>query len=261
MNRPARKPGQNRSQKRTTPRSASSGKRPANAKKLTPKRATPKPEAVKLPPLEPIKLGFVRGVAPSKWAQRWARAVRNQPLELVPVGLRGVPAARQEVDVLLERVHSGNKPAGTEGDDQSRHAVRLYEEAVALVVASDHELAEFSEVGLEDIALTNLLSHPDHDASWPAASAWQDSSWMPKDASATLELVSTGLGGALLPLPMARHLVNKREHAVIPVTRGGESLLPGSEIWASWSIERDAEDIQHLVGVMRGRTSRSSRTS
>jgi DNA-binding transcriptional LysR family regulator len=206
-----------------------------------------------------MQLGFVRGVAPSKWAERWARSVREQTLELVPVGLHEVGAARSAVDVLLERVPPGLLPEGARPPSPDRHAIRLYEEGVALVLPSDHELAEQNEVSLNDLALVALLSHPDHQGSWPSPEPWADPSWVPSDAEATLELVATGLGGALMPLPLARHLAGKRTHAVIPVASSGESLLEGTAVWATWAVERDANDVQRLIGVLRGRTARSSR--
>lgn len=216
--------------------------------------APPRPE-----PLPPLRLGFVRGIAPSKWAERWARAVPEQPLELVPLGVSEVDQARTEVDVLLERVAPSVPPIGTSQHERTRHALRLYEETVALVVDSEHELADRAEIGLDELSLITLIDHPDHWNDWPAAGAWQDPAWMPKDAEATLELVASGLGGALMSLPLARHLAGKRTHAVIPVTVQGEPLLPGTEIWASWAVERDGNDVQRLIGTLRGRTSRSSR--
>lgn len=209
--------------------------------------------------MPPLLLGFVRGVAPSKWADRWARAVREQQLELVPVDLHEVAQARGEVDVLLERVAPDAHPLGTEAPSPDRHGLRLYEEAVALVVPADHELAQHGEVDLEELSLVSLLSHPDHQLGWPAPQPWQDPAWAPVNAEATLKLVATGLGGALMPLPLARHLAAKRVHAVIPVAADGEPLLAGTHIWASWSVARDANDVQRLIGVLRGRTSRSSR--
>jgi len=242
-------------QLRAAQRKSPQAKQAPAAKK---KRAAPPAPAAPVE-LPPIKLGFVRGVAPSKWARRWARAVREQPLELVPVGLHEVEAVRTELDVLIERVAPNARPEGSGEVDRTRHAMRLYEETVALVVPADHELAERNEVSIEDLALIKLLDHPDHFQVWPEAEAWKDPAWMPRDARATLELVATGLGGALLAQPLARHLIDKRAHAVVPVTRDGESLLPGTEIWASWRVERDGDDVQRLVGTLRGRTARSSR--
>lgn len=242
---------------------ARSGKRPLQQGKKVPGAAKKRAAAGAAPaaPIElpPITLGFVRGVAPSKWAERWERSVREQPLELAPVDLHEVEAARAEVDVLLERVAPGQIPPGSDESRRTRHAMRLYEETIALVVPADHELSKQTEVSLEDLALVKLLDHPDHFSGWPEAEAWQDPAWMPGDAKATLDLVATGLGGALLAQPLARHLAAKRTHAVIPVAHNGDSLLPGTEIWASWRVERDGNDVQRLVGTLRGRTARSSR--
>lgn len=231
-----------------------STKNAATSKK---RAAEPVAAPVQLPTL---RLGFVRGVAPSKWAARWARAVPEQPLEIVPVDLREVAAARDDFDVLLERVMPGALPAGNDPELRTRHAMRLYEEAIALVVEADHELASRDSIDLAELELVSLLDHPDHCADWPNPVAWKDPAWMPNDAKATLELVATGLGGALMAQPLARHLSDKKRHAVIPVVTGeASSALPGTEIWASWRVERDAPDVQHLVGVLRGRTARSSR--
>ena len=117
---------------------ARSGKRPLQQGKKTPGVAKKRAAAGAAPaaPIElpPITLGFVRGVAPSKWAERWARSVREQPLELAPVDLHEVEAARTEVDVLLERVAPGQIPHGSDESRRTRHAMRLYEETIALVV-------------------------------------------------------------------------------------------------------------------------------
>lgn len=238
--------GAPRSGKRTTP----SAKRPASASKAA---------AATAPALPPLRLGFVRGVAPNKWAERWARAVRGQQLELVPIALAEVDVAHSKVDVLLERTAPGVAPPGADQNPRTRHAMRLYEESIALVVAADHELAERAEVALEDLALLPLLDHPDHHDGWPAVQRWKDSDWVPLDAEGTLELVATGMGGALMSLPLARQVCGKRIHAVIPVVHEGCALLPGTQVWATWSVERDADDVQRLMGVLRGRTAHSSR--
>lgn len=238
-----------------------SGKRPQKPGKRAPQQAKKKPVVAAPPPelLPTLRLGFARGIAPSKWAARWARSVREQPLELVPVDLHQVESARAEVDLLLERVAPSAIPAGSEAEGRTRHAMHLYDETIALVVPADHEFAEQPEVSIEDLSLVTLLAHPDHHPEWPAAEEWKDPAWEPANAKATLELVATGLGGALMAQPLARHLSDKRVHAVIPVTHKGASLLPGTKIWATWRVERDGNDVQRLVGVLRGRTARSSR--
>lgn len=211
-----------------------------------------------------IRLGFARGIAPSKWASRWHVVQPAIPLELVPLNLTfGGPRDAAPYDVVIERAAPGQRPAGTEhlagsrDPDPSRHALHLYTEAIALVVPVDHELAEQEQVTLADLSLVTLLDHPDHSPEWPPAEPWTDASWMPRNAGAALELVAAGSGAMLLPQLLARHIGDKRRHAVLRVV--GEPSLAGSPVWATWSVERDDADVQQLVGVMRGRTARSSR--
>ena len=208
----------------------------------------------------PLRLGFVRGVVPGKWARRWRASAPGHPLELVPLdrafGL-GPEEASSAADVLLERAAPGERPAGASGPDPARHALRLYTEAVALVVPAGHELADAGGVGVEELALVGLLDHPAHAAEWPRPEPWTDPAHAPADVGAALDLVAAGLGPILLPLPLARHLAVKREHVVVELT--GDPAPPGTAIWATWAVGRDAADVQQLVGVMRGRTARSSR--
>lgn len=206
----------------------------------------------------PLRLGFARGVAPTKWANRWKSFFPETPLVLVPLTPAGrLPAGEEPVDVLLERVAPGGEAESSSGEDRTRHGVRLYVESLALVLPVEHELAEATVIEPDDLALVHLLDHPDHAADWPEPQPWADPSWAPKNVRAALELVETGLGGILLPLPFARHLANKRAHAIVPLSPVFE--LPGTEIWASWDRSRDDATVQQLIGVLRGRTGRSSR--
>ncbi|WP_336658972.1 LysR substrate-binding domain-containing protein [Leucobacter sp. USHLN153] len=223
----------------------------------------------------PIRLGFARGVAPSKWARRWKTATPGRKLELVPLpvafgsaldaGNPETAAAAADCDVLIERTAPDGRPAGSVATAEvlkTRHAIRLYAETVALVVPVDHELAEQESVSLAELQFVKLLDHPDHFSGWPDPQPWDDPSWMPRHPRAALELVATGAGAILLPVPLARHLVNKREHAVLPVRpEEDEAPLDGPVIWAVWAQERDDATVQHLAGILRGRTANSSRES
>ena len=210
-----------------------------------------------------LRLGFARGIAPSKWASRWKIVQPAIPLELVPLNLAfGGPRNVEPYDVVIERSAPGRRPGDSNGSGDGqpqpeRHALRLYTEAIALIVPNDHELADQESVTLADLALVTLLDHPDHSPEWPAAEPWQDPEWIPKNAAAALELVAAGSGAMLLPQLLARHIGDKRRHAVLRVT--GEPALTGSTVWATWAVDRDAAAVQQLVGVMRGRTARSSR--
>lgn len=214
----------------------------------------PQPEAETGPPA--IQLGFARGIAPSKWAHRW-KSVTGLPIDLVPVDVAYGRNTAIACDVMLERTLPGARPEGTEGPNPTRHALRLYDESIALIVETGHDLAENEGVALGRAARETLLDHPLHPAEWPFAEPWAEPSWMPQSIPALLKLVATGSGATMLPLLLARHLTNRHDHVVIPLTEAED--LPGTSVWATWDLDRDGADVQQLLGVMRGRTARSSR--
>lgn len=216
-----------------------------------------------------LTLGFARGVAPSKWQRRWAAASPGRQLEVVPVdvtfgrdsGNAVARAAASEVDMMIERALPGEIPEGiteTVATDKERHSMQLYVESISLVLPIDHELAEESSLDVRDLGSLSLLDHPHHSPQWPAPEPWQDAAFMPKSMSAALQLVAAGVGGMLVPHPLARHLMNKREMVLIPLT--GNELLAGSTMWATWSVDRNSSDVQQLAGILRGRSAGSSRT-
>lgn len=206
-----------------------------------------------------ILLGFTRGVAPSKWERRWNAISPERQLTIVPFPEPyGRPEGADEFDMTLERTAPGSAPVGSASEGSTtHHALRLYDEALALVLPKGHELKGSESVSLADLADVRILDHPNHAPDWPAAEPWADPAWMPTDIHAALEIVATGLGGILMPAPLARHIIDKHSHIAIRLAEP----IAGGTVWASWRVERDAPDMQHLAGVMRGRTARSSRAS
>lgn len=205
-----------------------------------------------------VSLGFARGTAPGKWAERWHEAT-GSALNLVPLDIAygSAPSAAPVPDMILERTLPSNRPDGTVNPNRARHSIALYTEKLALVVPSTHELAKSARADRDDLALVQFLDHEHHAHEWPPAAPWDDPTWRPDTVEAALALVATGAGAILLPIPLARHLTRKGEHAVLPLEP--EDALPGTTVWATWEISRDGEDMQLLAGILRGRTSRSSR--
>lgn len=206
-----------------------------------------------------ITLGFTRGVAPSKWLNRWNAMSPDLTLAITPFGKPyGRPGNAGDFDMVIERTAPGETPKGSTGDGvRTHHSMRLYNEALAVVLPKDHDFAEFEQISLEDLAGVRLLDHPNHSPEWPAAEPWDDPEWMPKSLLAALELVATGLGGILMPAPLARHIMNKKQHVLVRIS---DPVVAGT-VWASWLVDRDAPDVQQLAGVLRGRTARSSRSA
>ena len=94
----------------------------------------------------------MRGSAPTKWARRWQEAQPESPLELVPLDESPLDsAAGQELlasgGLLLVRGASTEPPRFAD----PLHAVRLYDEAVALVTTADAELGELPEISDLDL--------------------------------------------------------------------------------------------------------------
>lgn len=199
-----------------------------------------------------LRVTFERGISPSKWAKRWAEQHPTQPAQFsVRMVRRGDPLAGDRADVLLGRL-DGVTPASSLSAAPV-HAIRLYEETVAVVVPSDHRLAKREQVSSAALEHLTLLPHPEHAPTWPSPEPWADPEHAPTTTVGTLEVVLAGVGAALVSGPLARHLSEKGLTAV-PVTG-----LPGTEIWAAWLVENDSEIVQDFVGVLRGRGARSSR--
>ena len=191
---------------------------------------------------EPLRIGFVTGATPDKWARNW-RDQRREPLELVPVTeaeqLDGVRDGN--LDMALVRL-----PAETDG----LHCVRLYDELPVAVASREHMLAAADEqVSTADLVDEQLVR--------PHASGWQPEAeqldWPPMSEQDAIETVAAGTGIVIMPMSIAR--MHQRKDVV---TRVVSDLQP-TTIALVWRLDRDDEVTQTFVGVTKGRTARSSR--
>ena len=189
----------------------------------------------------PLRVGFVTGATPDKWARAW-RERRPEPLELVPVTEEDQePLLRDgSLDLCLVRL-----PVERDG----LHVVRLYEEVPVVVVPQDHFVTAAPEVALDDLADEQLVRP--HVSGWVPRADQLD--WPPMSEREAVEVVASGSGVALLPMSVAR-LYHRKDVATRPVTG-----LEPSTVALAWLVERDGEDTQAFVGVVKGRTRNSSR--
>ena len=189
----------------------------------------------------PLRLGFVTGTTPDTWARAW-REQRRGPLELVPVTeAEQEPLLRDgSLDLCLVRL-----PV----DRTALHLVELYDELAVVVVPRDHFVTAASEVGLDDLNDEQLVL--------PHRSGWTPTAdqlgWPPMSEREAVDVIASGGGIALLPMSVAR-LLQRKDVAAREVTD-----LPPTRVGLAWLVERDNERAQAMVGVVRGRTSRSSR--
>ena len=200
------------------------------------------PEAPNRPGGHTLRVGFVPGVTPDKWARSWRERPGRTRLRLIP---QEEPEAETgvrsgDLDMALVRL-----PVEREG----LHLVRLYDEVAVVVVARDHPVAAYDEIDLADLAEEQFIGGPPDELTpgveqldFPSMSAQQ-----------AVEAVAAGTGVVVLPMSVAR-LHHRRDVVHRPV-RG----LPPTTIALIWLVERDDEHTQAFVGVVRGRTPRSSR--
>lgn len=178
---------------------------------------------------------------PDKWFARWRERSRR-PLIGVPLdpGDQEELLRSGELDLALVRL-----PV----DRTGLHVVTLYDERPMVVLPRDHFLTLADEVVLGDLADEQFpLGVPDglRQTSAPLPFA-------PMSAREAVEVAAAGTGVVLLPQSVARlHL--RRDVEVRPVAD-----LPSTTIGLAWLIERDDDDTQAFVGVVRGRSARSSR--
>src|SRR6478735_289249 len=171
-----------------------------------------------------LRLGFVTGATPDKWARHW-RDRRRERLELVPLTeadqLDGVRDG--SLDMALVRL-----PVDRDG----LHCVRLDEE----VTTGD----------LDDEQL--VRPHP---SGWTPIADQLD--WPPMSEQEAVETVAAGTGVVVVPMSVAR--LHQRKDVV---TRVVTDLEP-TTIALVWLVERDDEVTQAFVGVTKGRTANTSR--
>jgi DNA-binding transcriptional LysR family regulator len=188
-----------------------------------------------------LHLGFVTGTTPDKWARAW-REQRRLPLTLVPLAedVQEDAVRRGEVDMALVRL-----PVGTDG----LHVVRLYDELPVVVASRDHLIAAADTVTLHDLDEDQLVR--------PHASGWRPAvdqlDWPPMTEKEAIETVAAGTGVVIVPMSVAR-LHHRKDVVHREVTD-----LPSTTVALVWLRDRDDDLTQAFVGVVKGRTARSSR--
>ncbi len=190
---------------------------------------------------EPLRVAFVAGTTPDKWARAWRDQGRGR-LELVPVSEDEQEAVVRggDVDLALVRL-----PVDT--DDL--HCVRLYDELAVAVAARDHLISAADEVTLADLVDEQLVRP--HASGWRPTAEQRD--WPAMTEQEAIETVAAGTGIVLVPLSVAR--LHQRKDVVHRVVT---DLAP-TTVALVWLRTRDDDTTQAFVGVVRGRTGNSSR--
>jgi DNA-binding transcriptional LysR family regulator len=190
-----------------------------------------------------FRVGFVTGATPDKWARTWRDRHPREPLELVPVEQPEQEELLRSgaVDMCLVRL-----PVDRDG----LHCIPLYDEVPVVVAGREHLVSIADEVRLSDLDDEQLvLPHP---SGWrPAA---EQLAWPAMSAKDAVETVAAGTGVVLLPMSVAR-LYARKDVVQRPVTD-----LDPTTIGLAWLVDNEDERVQRFIGIVRGRTERSSRS-
>lgn len=177
-----------------------------------------------------LRIGFVPGVTVSKWERIWRERFPDIPLELIPVAAADQLAALRtgRVDMCFVRL-----PIDREG----LSVIPLYHEVAVVVVPKEHPISLFTEVTTADLADEPMQDADDLD-----------------DAAMTIELVAAGVGAAVVPHSIAR-LHARRDVVYRPVSDAAPTRIA-----LAWPAAATSETVEEFVGVVRGRSERSSRS-
>lgn len=188
------------------------------------------------PPARPtgaLRVGFVPGVMPGKWEKAWIewhRTTRTRRLELRQVEVEDQERLLRdgEIDMCLVR---------GDVDRDDLHLIPLYREVPVAVLAADHAATAYDELSRADLSdeLDILAEYPD------------------LDLAMAIETVAAGTGYLIVPMSLAR-LHHRKDIEFRPVTDAEES-----PVGLAWMRSNEDPGTQIFVGIVRGRTSRSSR--
>ncbi|NJC24247.1 DNA-binding transcriptional LysR family regulator [Arthrobacter pigmenti] len=185
-----------------------------------------------MPPtqLPALHIGFVPGVTPGKWVGRWRERNPDHPIEATEYDDDGALAAALRdgsVDIAFVRLPI---------DRDALSVIPLYEELAVVVVSKEHELSLLDEVPLPELDDEKLLDVQECGG--------------PRLA---VEVVASGAGVVVLPMSVARHY--SRRDVVARVVPDA----PTTTIAVSWIADNTTDEIEEFIGIVRGRTARSSR--
>ena len=112
----------------------------------------------------PLRVDFVTGVTPDKWARTWRDRSPDDVLDLSPI----------DEDDAVARLRSGVTTLSLLRlpiDQDGLHVIPLYEEAPVVVVAKEHVAAAFDTLDITALADEVLLQPADSVPAWREAAS------------------------------------------------------------------------------------------
>ncbi len=197
--------------------------------------------------MQQLRVAFVSGVTPDKWARAWRERNPRIRLELQPIeqDQQRVVLDDGTADMVIARL-----PVDLESPTPL-HCVKLYDEVPVVVAGLEHFVAAAdadSPIPLEDLSEEQLvLPHP---------SGWTPSvdqlAFPPMSVKDAIEVAASGTGIVIVPMSVAR-LHHRKDVVQRPVD------LEPTSVALLWLRSADSDVHQDFVGVSRGRRPSSSR--
>ncbi|WP_181164230.1 LysR family transcriptional regulator substrate-binding protein [Microbacterium foliorum] len=245
---------------------ATQGRRPAGrAGKGSPVRRNRAAPAQRFPPPKPPKktakvvfdapetesdeprtfrLGVVPGATPGKWIDAWKQRMPHVPVEIVPVEVADQREALDDLDAALVRLPLS---------DENLHIITLYDEVPVVVASIDSHLLAADELTIADLA-GEIVMIPTDDPLGPIDIPGALSpSFAPLTVADAIVTAATGTGIVILPMSLAR-MHHRKDAGHRPLVDG-----PTSTVALVWRRDHTTPDVETFIGIVRGRTSNSSR--
>lgn len=192
-----------------------------------------------------LRLGYVPGGTPAKWARIWAERHPEVPLQLLPVAAAEASDAVRAglVDVALLR-----PPA----DSSGLSVIPLYEETTVVVVPIDHLLSAVDAITAADLDGEPTLLPLDDVLGWPEAPG-NPVDHRPETTQDAVELVAAGMGALIVPQSLAR-LYHRKDLTYRPITDA-----PTCPVVLAFPDGPQSDLVEQFIGIVRGRKPGSSR--
>jgi len=198
-------------------------------------------------------VAIVPGVTISKWTTVWAQRRPDVPLRVL----------RADESTQVALLHEGSADVSfvrLPVDRTGLSTIPLYAEVPVVVLPKDHELTLLDSVSVADLVEEHLLQDPDSVPEWRDAALTLRTG--PRRALPAMEstadaiaLVAAGVGIVIVPQSVARlnHRKDVTYRTVVDVAPHGVGL--------AWLAESSSLDVEEFIGIVRGRSARSSRSA
>lgn len=184
-------------------------------------------------PADHLAISFVSGVTLTKWTRAWAERRPDVPLTVAEVSEGEQVAALRDGRAHLSFVRL---PLEVEG----LNVIPLYREVAVAVASKDHTIAAVDSLTLADLEGESVKT---------------GSSF----GRADFDLVAAGVGILVVPHSIAR-LQSRKDLVARPVTDAEET-----QVALAWRADPQSDPlasrIEEFIGIVRGRTARSSRST